>query len=89
MVPVGYPVEDMEVSLIDEEGKKVGFNRVGEIAVKSRYLSPGYWRMADLTRTKFLPDPNGGDKRIYLTGDLGVVRCLTGAFTTWAERTFR
>ena len=71
MVPVGYPVEDMEVSLIDEEGKKVGFNRVGEIAVKSRYLSPGYWRMADLTRTKFLPDPNGGDKRIYLTGDLG------------------
>lgn len=71
MVPVGYPVEDMEVSLIDGEGKKVGFNRVGEIAVKSRYLSPGYWRMADLTRAKFLPDPNGGDKRIYLTGDLG------------------
>jgi amino acid adenylation domain-containing protein len=71
MVPVGYPVEDMEVSLIDEEGKKVGFNRVGEIAVTSRYLSPGYWRMADLTRAKFLPDPNGGDKRIYLTGDLG------------------
>ena len=71
MVPVGYPVEDMEVFLIDEEGKKVGFNRVGEIAVKSRYLSPGYWRMADLTRAKFLPDPNGGDKRIYLTGDLG------------------
>jgi amino acid adenylation domain-containing protein len=70
-VPVGYAVEDMEVSLIDEEGKKVGFNRVGEIAVKSRYLSPGYWRMADLTRDKFLPDPNGGDKRIYLTGDLG------------------
>jgi len=69
--PVGYPVEDMEVFLIDEEGKKVGFNRVGEIAVKSRYLSPGYWRMADLTRAKFLPDPNGGDKRIYLTGDLG------------------
>jgi len=71
MVPVGYAIEDMEVSLLDEEGKKVGFNRIGEIAVKSRYLSPGYWRRPDLTQAKFLPDPNGGEERIYLTGDLG------------------
>ena len=71
MVPVGYAIEAMEVSLLDEEGKKVDFNRVGEIAVKSRYLSPGYWRRADVTQAKFLPDPNGGDRRTYLTGDLG------------------
>ena len=71
MVPVGYAIEDMEVSLLDEEGQKVDFCRVGEIAVKSRYLSPGYWRRADLTRDKFLPGPDRGDKVTFLTGDLG------------------
>ncbi|HEV8344582.1 MAG TPA: AMP-binding protein [Candidatus Binatia bacterium] len=72
-VPVGYEVRDKEVLLLDEEGKKVGFNQMGEIAVRSRFLSPGYWRKPDLTQTKFLADPNGGDERIYLTGDLGLM----------------
>jgi len=37
----------------------------------SRYMSLGYWRDPDRTRAAFLPDPDGGDARIYLTGDLG------------------
>ena len=74
-VPVGYPVEDNEILLLDEAGKEVGTNNIGEIAVKSRYLSPGYWKRPDLTRAVFLHDPKGGDKRIYRTGDLG--RILT------------
>jgi acyl carrier protein len=44
---------------------------VGEIAVRSRYLSPGYWRQPDLTQATFRPDPTGGPERLYLTGDLG------------------
>jgi amino acid adenylation domain-containing protein len=71
MAPLGYPVEDKEILLFDEAGKEVGLNCVGEIAVKSRYLSPGYWRKPGLTLAKFLPDPNGGNEPIYLTGDLG------------------
>ncbi|MGH7798830.1 MAG: non-ribosomal peptide synthetase [Candidatus Binatia bacterium] len=70
-LPVGYPVEDKEVLLLDEFGMEVGSNEIGEIAVRSRYLAPGYWRRPDLTQVKFLPDPDGGDKRIFLTGDLG------------------
>ncbi len=70
-VPVGYAVEEMEVVLIDDDGHEVGADEIGEIAVRSRYLSPGYWRSPDLTRAKFLVDPEGGDKRLYLTGDLG------------------
>jgi acyl-coenzyme A synthetase/AMP-(fatty) acid ligase/acyl carrier protein len=70
-VPVGYPVEDNEVLLIGETTEIDGAGRVGEIAVKSRYLSPGYWRRPDLTQAAFLPDPQGGDERIYRTGDLG------------------
>jgi acyl carrier protein len=71
IVPVGHAVEDKAVLLLDETGQPVGFDSIGEIAVKSRYLSPGYWRRPDLTDAKFLPDPNGGAERIYLTGDLG------------------
>ena len=52
-VPVGYAVADKEILLLDEEGKDVGFNEVGEIVVRSRYLSLGYWRRPDLTDAKF------------------------------------
>ena len=73
-VPVGYATEDTDISLLDEEGKEVQFGAVGEIVVESRYISPGYWRRPDLTRENFFSDPNGGDKRIYHTGDLGRLR---------------
>jgi amino acid adenylation domain-containing protein len=71
IVPVGYEVPEKEVLLLDNNRQRLGFDEVGEIAVRSRYLSPGYWRRPDLTNERFLPDPEGGDQRIYLTGDLG------------------
>jgi amino acid adenylation domain-containing protein len=70
-VPAGQPLPGKGVLLLDENGKEVGPDQVGEIAVKSRHLSLGYWRQPQLTRAKFLPDPNGGKEGIYLTGDLG------------------
>ncbi len=72
-VPVGYGVDDTEVFLLDEGGQRIGFNEIGEITVKSRYLPIGYWRRAELTRSAFLPDPEGGEERIYRTGDLGQI----------------
>ena len=72
-VPVGYPLEDIEVLLLDDDGKEVAFNEIGEMSVRSRYLSPGYWRRPELSQVKFLSDPNGGDERIYRTGDLGLI----------------
>jgi amino acid adenylation domain-containing protein len=74
VVPAGYPVEDKEILLLDDAGEEIGFNRVGEIAVRSRYLSLGYWQNPDLTQAVFLPDPRDGGKRIYRTGDLGRMR---------------
>jgi acyl-coenzyme A synthetase/AMP-(fatty) acid ligase/acyl carrier protein len=78
-VPAGYAVDGTEVQLLDETGNEVAPYVIGEIAVKSRYLSIGYWRNAELTRAKFLSDPVGGEGRIYFTGDLGRMtsdRCL-------------
>jgi len=71
---VGYATEDADISLLDEEGEEEKCDAIGEIVVKSRYISPGYWRRPDLTREKFFSDPDGGDKRIYYTGDLGRLR---------------
>ena len=70
-VPVGYPVEDNEILLIDDVGEYVGPGQIGEIAVKSSYLSPGYWRRLDLTQAAFLPDSGHGGQCVYRTGDLG------------------
>jgi len=70
-VPVGYPVEDMEVLLLDEDGKEVEPGQVGEIAVKSRYLALGYWNRPDLTEAVFSDDPDGEGTRIYRIRDLG------------------
>ena len=70
-VPAGYPAYGKEILLLDDNGNSVGFDQIGEIAVKSRYLSSGYWRQPTLTAAKFTTDQCQGDERIYLTGDLG------------------
>lgn len=71
ILPAGYPVDGTEILMLDPNGEPVGFGRVGEIAVRGSFLSPGYWRRPEFTDKKFRPDPNGGNERIYLTGDLG------------------
>jgi non-ribosomal peptide synthetase component F/acyl carrier protein len=70
-IPVGYSVENKKILLLDENGNEANLGDVGEIAVRSRYLSAGYWRSDVLTGARFLADPLGGDERICLTGDLG------------------
>jgi amino acid adenylation domain-containing protein len=80
LVPIGYSVDGKDVILIGEDGREVDSGTVGEIIVRSRFLSPGYWRRPNLTRAKFLPANPGLTERLYLTGDLGVRRpdgCLT------------
>src|SRR5215218_6255077 len=74
VVPVGYPLGDVEILLLDDDGKAVGFGKVGEIAIKSRYISPGYWHKSDLTRATFTTDPHDEGERIYRTGDLGYMQ---------------
>jgi amino acid adenylation domain-containing protein len=71
ILPVGYPVEDNEILLLDESGKEVSIDTIGEIAVKSRYVTPGYWRKPDLTKASVLPGSERGDERTYRTGDVG------------------
>jgi amino acid adenylation domain-containing protein len=70
-VPIGYPVEDTEILLLDDEGQEVGPGQIGNIAVKSRYLALGYWRQPELTRAVFLDQAEGDGMRVFRSGDLG------------------
>ena len=80
VVPAGYEVRDKEICLLDEHGNNVESDQVGEIVIRSRYLSPGYWRNPELTAKVFKQDTQDPLKRIYHTGDLGLRRpdgCLS------------
>lgn len=72
-VPVGYPVEDMEVYTIgaDENLQKEG---PGEIAVSSPFISTGYWKEPEKNRKRFMPNPEKADQRIWRSRDLGNLR---------------
>ena len=76
IVPIGHPVEDMEVAVVDDDGKPVGSGEVGEISVRSEYLALGYWNRPELTERAFETDAGGG--RAYRTGDLGRLRADGG-----------
>lgn len=70
-MPVGYAVDDVVVTVLDESGRELGRNQIGEIAVRSAYLSPGYWRRPDLTSEAFSPASGSPRETVYRTGDLG------------------
>jgi amino acid adenylation domain-containing protein len=87
-VPVGYPVSDKEILLLDDAGREVGIDQIGEIVVRSRCLSLGYWGRPDLSESKFRPDPNDPTRRVYHTGDLGLKRS-DGCFFHKGRKDFR
>ncbi|HID98665.1 MAG TPA: amino acid adenylation domain-containing protein [Thiotrichaceae bacterium] len=68
-VPVGYPVEETEVLLLNEAGEETEL--YGEIALKSAYVALGYWQKPEITQAAFLPH---GKRRLYRTGDMGRLR---------------
>lgn len=74
IVPIGYPVEDMDVMVLDDDGEPAAPGTTGEIAVRSEYLAHGYWHRPDLTARAFTAAADGKGGRVYRTGDLGRMR---------------
>jgi amino acid adenylation domain-containing protein len=68
-LPVGLPVEDTEILLLDESG---GATPVyGEIAIRSPHVALGYWRDDAKTAAAFTSEPDDARRRVYRTGDIG------------------
>ena len=79
-VPVGYADPGCRISIVDSNRAEVAPGEIGEIAVTSTYLSPGYWRNDELTREKFSPAKTASEPRTYYSGDRGWMSkdgCLT------------
>ncbi|HTE45927.1 MAG TPA: amino acid adenylation domain-containing protein, partial [Gemmatimonadaceae bacterium] len=68
-VPVGHPVADTEVLLLDDQGRPTSV--LGEIVIKSPFVALGYWNQPELTAKAFLPVDGSAETRMYRTGDLG------------------
>jgi amino acid adenylation domain-containing protein len=69
-VPVGYPVEETEILLLNEAGEETDI--YGEIAIKSPYIALGYWQKPEITQAVFVTDED--NQRLYRTGDMGRLR---------------
>jgi amino acid adenylation domain-containing protein len=74
LVPAGFPDAGKTILVVDESGQPVKPGQVGEIWIRSRYISPGYWNNQELTAKKFLIDPQDPELRTFCTGDLGLLR---------------
>ena len=71
--PIGRPINNTHIYLLDDEMNPVPTGDVGEMFVAGHGLSKGYYGRDDLTSERFLPNPftDTPHPLIYKTGDLG------------------
>ncbi|WLQ32271.1 amino acid adenylation domain-containing protein [Streptomyces castrisilvae] len=71
-VPIGTPVDNTELYVLDRAGNQVRPGAIGELYIGGSQVVRGYLNRPALTAERFVPDPFGGEpgSRLYRTGDL-------------------
>lgn len=69
-VPIGKPVCNTEVYILDENMNPLPIGVIGEICIGGVGLSHGYYQAPQLTNEKFVDFPLFPGKKVYKTGDL-------------------
>ncbi|TCP54482.1 non-ribosomal peptide synthase protein (TIGR01720 family)/amino acid adenylation domain-containing protein [Tumebacillus sp. BK434] len=67
-VPIGYPLTNYTVHILDEHMLPVPIGVIGELYIGGAGVTRGYLRRPELTAERFLPNPFGEGK-LYKTGD--------------------
>ncbi len=72
-IPIGRPVANTRIYILDRHMHPVPVGVAGEICVGATHLARGYLNQPALTEQRFIPDPFSPDpgRRLYRTGDLG------------------
>jgi amino acid adenylation domain-containing protein len=67
--PIGIPIPDLAVQLLDGRGRMVPVGVAGEMYVAGAGVAAGYLGRPALTAERFVPDPFGRGARLYRSGD--------------------
>ena len=74
-VPIGRPLPNTRLHVLDARGEVVPVGVVGEIHLGGAGVTRGYWGREALTAERFIDDRVGASgARLYRTGDLGRYR---------------
>lgn len=74
-IPIGTPIDDTTVFVLDADGWPVAPGEIGEIHIGGPGVARGYWHRPEATHDRFVERrtvPTAG--RLYWTGDLGAWR---------------
>jgi amino acid adenylation domain-containing protein len=69
-VPIGRPIANTEVFILDPHQQLVPIGVWGELHIGGRGLARGYLNRPELTSERFIPNPFAPEARLYKTGDL-------------------
>lgn len=69
MVPIGRPIPNAQIHILDEAMRHVPPGSVGMLYVGGPVLARGYHRRPEEDRARFLPNPFTGEGRLFRTGD--------------------
>ena len=70
-LPVGSPIPNMRVYVLDKQLQPVPVGVTGEIHISGAGVALGYLNKPELTALKFIDNPFVAGARLYKTGDLG------------------